>query len=300
MTATPNHALQRTAPAVTLAASGLRLSGPRAASAPASAVAELGVVRPMDAVTAYEQAAPGSRQLTDALHRELSALLPDTNRRDAASQTSFGATGYNKFVFAYPSKSRARLLVFFLGDIDDRPSALPGMPAIRPRDKLNGDLARRTPYCLFLDHQTEVAPLARFLTAYSLPKAVPKRSVQTGGTASRLTLPEEVSEQLFREGHATQIIVNRYERDPQARAACIAHHGTRCAGCGLSMEVTYGSIARGFIHVHHVIPLSRGKRSYTINPKLDLIPLCPNCHAVTHLADPPLSLELLKRKLTKA
>ena len=65
------------------------------------------------------------------------------------------------------------------------------------------------------------------------------------------------------------------------------------------MEVTYGSIARGFIHVHHVVPLSRRKRSYTVNPKLNLIPLCPNCHAVTHLADPPLSLELLKRKLTK-
>ena len=43
---TPNHALQRTAPAVTLAASGLRLSPHHAASAPASAVAELGVVRP--------------------------------------------------------------------------------------------------------------------------------------------------------------------------------------------------------------------------------------------------------------
>jgi len=36
-----------------------------------------------------------------------------------------------------------------------------------------------------------------------------------------------------------------------------------------------------------------------VNAKVDLIPLCPNCHAVTHLDDPPLSLELLKRKLTK-
>ena len=254
----------------------------------------------MDAVTAYDLSSPGSRQLTDSLHRELSAIVSSTNGRNAASQTSFGATGYNKFVFAYPSRNKTRLLVFFLGDVDDRPSALPGMPAIRLRDKLNGDLARRTPYSVFLDHKTEVVPLARFPATYSLPKAVPKRSVQTVGTASRLTLPEEVSEQFFREGDAIKITVNRYERDPQARAACIAHHGTRCAGCGLSMEVTYGPIARGFIHVHHVVLLSRRKGRYTVNPNIDLIPLCPDCHAVTHLVDPPLSLELLKRKLTKA
>ncbi len=63
------------------------------------------------------------------------------------------------------------------------------------------------------------------------------------------------------------------------------------------MEAIYGDIARGFIHVHHLVPLSHRKRSYAINPKLDLIPLCPNCHAVTHLANPPLTLEQLKRKI---
>lgn len=251
-------------------------------------------------MSAYDQAAPGSRQLIDALHRELSSLLPTTDRNDANNLTSFGATGCNKFVFAYPSKSSAVLRVFFLGDVDDTPAPPPGMPAIKPRDKLNGELARRTPYSVCLDSQSQVAPLVHFLTTYSLPKAVPKRSVRTDSTTPRLMLPEEVAEQSFREGHAVQITVNRYERDPQARAACITHHGARCAGCGLSMETIYGPIARGFIHVHHVLPLSRRKNSYTVNPMLDLIPLCPNCHAVTHLADPPLSLEQLKRKFTNA
>ena len=45
MTATPNHALQRTRSAVTLAASCRHLSTHHARAAPASAVAELGVVR---------------------------------------------------------------------------------------------------------------------------------------------------------------------------------------------------------------------------------------------------------------
>ena len=250
-------------------------------------------------MTAYENAALGSQQLTDALHRELTKLLPATNRRDAASQTSFGATGYNKFVFAYPSKSQDRLLVFFLGNVEEPPSPLSGMPAIKRRNNMGSDWAKITPFSVSLNHATEVAPFANFLINYSLPRAVPKRSGQTRIMERGAILPEEVSAKLFSEGHATQITVNRYERDPQARAACLQHHGTRCAACGISMDAIYGSIAHGFIHVHHLVPLSFRKKGYAVNPKLDLIPLCPNYHAVTHLANPPLSLEQLKIKITK-
>ncbi len=109
-------------------------------------------------------------------------------------------------------------------------------------------------------------------------------------------LPEEAFESVeFSEGARVTISVNRYERDGAARAACIARSGLRCFGCGLLMEERYGQIARGFIHVHHVKPLSFRKVVHSVNPELDLIPLCPNCHAVVHLADPPLSLEQLKR-----
>ncbi|MGL4553487.1 MAG: HNH endonuclease, partial [Gemmataceae bacterium] len=54
------------------------------------------------------------------------------------------------------------------------------------------------------------------------------------------------------EGAGRVIVVNAYERDPEARRRCIAAHGTSCCVCGLSFGVFYGPAAEGFIHVHHV------------------------------------------------
>ena len=46
-----------------------------------------------------------------------------------------------------------------------------------------------------------------------------------------------------------RVEVNRYERDPRARSACLAHYGTRCVVCGLDFAERYGQIGQGFIHV---------------------------------------------------
>ena len=63
------------------------------------------------------------------------------------------------------------------------------------------------------------------------------------------------------------------------------------------MTKVYGEIAKGFIHVHHLIPLSEIKENYQVNPKTDLIPVCPNCHAMLHRQDPPLTPEALNRQM---
>ena len=39
----------------------------------------------------------------------------------------------------------------------------------------------------------------------------------------------------FVEGAAMQVVVNRYERDRQARQAALRLHGCRCQVCGLDM-----------------------------------------------------------------
>lgn len=96
------------------------------------------------------------------------------------------------------------------------------------------------------------------------------------------------------EGHGKKVTVNRYERDPAARGACIAIHGTRCKACGLDMRRTYGELAEGFIHVHHVVPLSSIRSGYKVDPENDLVPVCPNCHAMLHRRKPPLDVEQLK------
>lgn len=94
----------------------------------------------------------------------------------------------------------------------------------------------------------------------------------------------------YPEGALMRVEVNRYERDRRNRSAALAIHGRACKGCGMSFEERYGTIAAGFIEVHHLTPVSSLLPEYVINPQTDLVPLCPNCHAVVHRKTPPLSI----------
>ncbi len=105
----------------------------------------------------------------------------------------------------------------------------------------------------------------------------------------------EDSENLI-EGAKKTVTVNSYERNPKARIRCLEHWGTKCVVCGFDFEKTYGEIGKGFIHVHHLIPVAKIGKSYQIDPISDLRPVCPNCHAMIHLKNPPLSLEELESK----
>lgn len=86
----------------------------------------------------------------------------------------------------------------------------------------------------------------------------------------------------YYEGVLHQVTVNSYERDRKARQACISAHGTRCSVCGIDFGEMYGEIGRGFIHVHHTVPLNTIGKGYRVTPDTDLIPVCPNCHAMLH------------------
>ena len=110
------------------------------------------------------------------------------------------------------------------------------------------------------------------------------------------TLGEVSDHETHQEGAATRVVVNRYERDPKARTKCIEHHGACCVVCELDFEKRYGEIGKGFIHVHHLRPLGRLKSSYRLDPVRDLVPVCPNCHAMLHRRDPPYDIEQLRRR----
>ncbi len=90
------------------------------------------------------------------------------------------------------------------------------------------------------------------------------------------------------EGAVRQYTVNAYERNQAARAICVAHWGLTCRVCGFDFERTYGELGRGFIHVHHRFPLAARSQEYVVNPVSDLIPVCPNCHAMLHRLGTPL------------
>jgi 5-methylcytosine-specific restriction protein A len=101
----------------------------------------------------------------------------------------------------------------------------------------------------------------------------------------------------FAEGSVHRVEVNRYERDRRARSACIAHYGTACVVCGFEFERVYGTLGRGFIHVHHLTELSTVGTGHIVDPIKDLRPICPNCHAMAHREVPALSIEELRNRL---
>lgn len=111
-------------------------------------------------------------------------------------------------------------------------------------------------------------------------------------------LPDEVgpTEALI-EGASVPVSINSYERNPLARARCLAHHGYACAVCEFSFETFYGPIGKHYIHVHHIIPLSEIGEQYIVDPISDLIPVCPNCHAMIHSTRPALGIAQLKKHL---
>ena len=101
----------------------------------------------------------------------------------------------------------------------------------------------------------------------------------------------------FAEGRAQTVVVNRYERDPNARLLCIRHYGYGCVVCGLQLEDRYGEIGREYIHVHHLVPLHAVPHRRDVDPIKDLRPLCPNCHAMIHRRQPPFTIEELRRRV---
>ncbi len=118
-------------------------------------------------------------------------------------------------------------------------------------------------------------------------------------------LPEELAAcPVYIEGLGRQIVVNAYERNPSARKKCLETHGYTCACCDLTLSNAYGPIADSFIHVHHLKPIAEIGESYSVDPINDLVPVCPNCHAIIHLNNPPLTVcavrELLAAHLQTA
>lgn len=183
-------------------------------------------------------------------------------------------------------------------------------------------LKRRGKEALYVDLKFDFLSKEPLITWDELQEP-PYSNVSWGIQASGVLLPEAVADELERlwqrrtggadpilaeelspnesypEGARKSVSLNAYERNPQARAACIAHFGHRCSVCDLLLEERYGSIAAEFIHVHHTVPLAEIGSNYCVNPKKDLRPVCPNCHAVIHRRRPPLSVAEARRLIRK-
>lgn len=138
-------------------------------------------------------------------------------------------------------------------------------------------------------HSPALAAQLEILIGYDLPEVgyEPEQSDTPDAGAARM------------EGALARVLSSRYERDRIARSRCIEHYGAECIVCGFSFERTYGDIGAGFIHVHHLVPLSETGGEYHVDPIRDLRPVCPNCHAMLHRGEVPVSIESLRARLTR-
>ncbi|AVF41516.1 HNH endonuclease [Pandoraea apista] len=101
----------------------------------------------------------------------------------------------------------------------------------------------------------------------------------------------------YAEGSTRTVIVNQYERNPEARRKCLEHHGYDCVVCGFNFVEKYGERGKDYIHVHHLRPLSQIGKAYIVDPINDLAPVCPNCHAMLHRGPELLDVGDLKNML---
>lgn len=101
------------------------------------------------------------------------------------------------------------------------------------------------------------------------------------------------------EGNEETVISKKYERNSLNRTICLSRKGYKCAVCGFDFEEKYGEIGKGYIEVHHIIPVSKMGAHYHVDPINDLVPLCANCHGMIHRRKSPYSVEELKEIIEK-
>ncbi len=134
-----------------------------------------------------------------------------------------------------------------------------------------------------------------FVWAMHEPVAEALESLGWVSSREQTLLPEESpSNHRYFEGSRVRIVVNAYERNRKARADCIACHGTSCCVCSFDFAAYFGSLGHGYIHVHHITLLSSIGEEYMVDAIDDLRPVCPNCHAMLHRTDPPMTIEALQ------
>jgi hypothetical protein len=225
--------------------------------------------------------------LCDLLVTGMKQHIPDTAANTGKNWCTIG-----KPRVAYVQHTRNALNVYLRCNeaegVQLRSLIGPDLPlTLSKRKSFGNEWAKKTPYFLKIttpEEATAAVPLLLFLVRR--PSHRQSRSV--------IVMPSEDGAAEYWEGNRAVIYMNRFERDPKARTACIKIFGTSCAVCGFDFGRVYGKIGSGFIHVHHLKQLSTVGASHKVSPRNDLRPVCPNCHEMLHKRSPPFSIEELR------
>ncbi len=248
----------------------------------------------------HEQTSDASRRLCDTM---LACFSPSF-----APSRNFSATwcaahiNSRKSALYWVSHSRKRIEVFLR--CEDSPeifsviqSKLPPRITLKRRPHPRKGIAISTPLFFFVQTEEQAHNMGPLLDLLASSEFAPKAANRKPAFPYWAPNSEKDGSdfEAKEEGQRVKISVNRYERDPKNRKSCIKYYGPRCSACGFDFSTAYGEIGRGYIHVHHLSPLSaHDGKAFKIDPIKDLRPVCPNCHEMLHRIDPPYSIDQLK------
>lgn len=98
----------------------------------------------------------------------------------------------------------------------------------------------------------------------------------------------EVDDPRAIEGYRKDKVLSVAERDREVVNARKQLDDHRCQACGARITVN----GKYVIECHHLSPVALGERVTTID---DLVSLCPTCHRIAHMREPPFEVADIRR-----
>lgn len=112
-----------------------------------------------------------------------------------------------------------------------------------------------------------------------------------------------LDDQVIREGELKMQTVEYRSRSRELRQATIEHYTQNgrlpCSACDFDFSKAYPQIGNGFIHIHHLKPVSfmSGEPMNIEQALANVSPLCANCHQMVHRRRPPVPIPKLQTML---
>jgi 5-methylcytosine-specific restriction protein A len=124
-------------------------------------------------------------------------------------------------------------------------------------------------------------------------------SQSTEGTDNGVIIDDSFITVVY-EGGKQYVYSTIYERSKTLRDLAIKYHGYTCKVCNANYKEIYGDWGEGFIHVHHLKPISTSNGQVAVDPRTDMTVLCASCHSMIHRRKHELlSVDDLKKRLVR-
>lgn len=108
-----------------------------------------------------------------------------------------------------------------------------------------------------------------------------------------LCAQSEDEQREYVEGRKNEYNILRLSRNRAVRNQCLEKSKGKCYVCDFDFSQVYGEIGKGFLEVHHRIPISHYNSEHRVKIK-DLCAVCPNCHRIIHHTKDPIDVDILK------